>query len=48
MGHKSLGNRKSLFRTEPEKFVEWSRKKDKDGIAWDPYQEDKLCHPIYE
>ena len=43
---KTVTNQRLLFKSDPEKFTEWAKKKDPNGIAWRYDLEDKLYHPI--
>lgn len=40
-----VGNSKNKWKDRPEKFAEWSKQKDPDGIAWQYDPVDKLYHP---
>jgi hypothetical protein len=40
----SVNNKKNLYKSNPEKFIEWTKRKDPDGIAWEP--RGKLFHPM--
>lgn len=44
--YQSITNKKNKFRYEPEKFVNWARKYDKDQIGWMYNEVDKLYHSV--
>ena len=39
-------SRKSFWRNDPQKFLEWTRNKDPEGYAWEFNPRDKLYYPI--
>lgn len=43
---KTVTNQRNLFKSDPGKFAEWSKKKDPNRIAWRYDLEDKLYYPI--
>lgn len=44
----SVNNKKNACKSNPEKFVEWSKSKDPDGIAWEYREDSKLYYQILE
>lgn len=43
---RSLGNKKSMYKDEPERFAEWSKSRDPDSVAWEHHEDDRLYHPV--
>jgi hypothetical protein len=42
----SIANNKSNWKDEPNRFIEWTRKKDPDRAAWEYRSEGRLFYPI--
>lgn len=45
---KSLGNKKSKYRDDPQAFLHWSKSRDIDGVPWEYHEDDKLYHPVQD
>lgn len=43
---KSLGNKRSKHKEDSQAFLQWSKSRDKGGIAWEYHEDDKLYHPV--
>lgn len=47
LNEKAVINAKTtIWKKDPEKFLEWTRKRDPDGVGWQYNPDDKLFHPV--
>jgi hypothetical protein len=47
--HKQVAiNNKNKWKHEPDKFTQWSKSKDPDGVGWEYREDSKLYHPILD
>ena len=42
----SIGNKRRSCKDSPDKFIQWTRKQDKDGLGWPYNPETRLYHAI--
>lgn len=48
LSKQAVANSKSIWKDAPEKFIEWTKKKDPEGVAWQYNTETKLYCPIFD